>query len=223
MYLMNQYEYVLSDRPEIMAFLPEKYDTVLEIGCAKGGFKASLRENVEIWGVEPNPLAAKSAAVMGYKVLVGTYDMVADNCPDEYFDLIICNDVIEHMVDHEKFLNDIKKKMKRNGLIVGSIPNVRYFGNLFKLIILKDWKYEEQGILDRTHLRFFTGKSLYRTFLNNNFEIQRLAGVNSDFRRRLTIRQLCKNTLLLAVILLTFGFFRDLQYLQYGFRLKLPG
>jgi 2-polyprenyl-3-methyl-5-hydroxy-6-metoxy-1,4-benzoquinol methylase len=215
------HDYGLTDRSEIASFLPKQYKTVLEIGCSKGGFKASLHPNVEIWGVEPNELAAGEASSRGYKVLTGRYDEVADQCPDNYFDVVICNDVIEHMVDHDKFLEDIKIKIKKDGHLVGSIPNVRHFGNLFRLLVQKDWKYENQGVLDRTHLRFFTEKSLYRTFAGNGYVIDELKGINSDFDKPKKARQLLRNAVLLFFILVSFGYFRDIKNQQFGFRIGL--
>jgi 2-polyprenyl-3-methyl-5-hydroxy-6-metoxy-1,4-benzoquinol methylase len=214
------FDYALSDRSEVASLLPKQYRTVLEIGCSKGGFKACLDPAVEIWGVEPDASSAHQAAGRGYKVLVGLYEDVSERCPDNYFDLVICNDVIEHMVDHEKFLEDIKKKLKKNGHLVGSIPNVRHFGNLFRLLIQKDWKYEDRGVLDRTHVRFFTEKSLYRMFCGNGYAVCELKGINSDFERPKKLRQLARNALVLVVILVTFGYFRDIKNLQFGFRIE---
>jgi 2-polyprenyl-3-methyl-5-hydroxy-6-metoxy-1,4-benzoquinol methylase len=215
------FDYALSDRPEVAGFLPKQYETVLEIGCSKGGFKSSLNPAVEVWGVEPDDLAAEEACSRGYKVLTGLYENVSDRCHDHYFDVVICNDVIEHMVDHDKFLEDIKRKLKKNGHLVGSIPNVRHFGNLFRLLIKKDWRYEDRGVLDRTHLRFFTEKSLQRTFSANGYVINELRGINSDFDQPKRIRQLARNALVLMLIVLSFGYFGDIKYLQFGFRLQL--
>ena len=221
---MKPYDYVPSARPEVAALLPPAYATVLEVGCAKGGFRPSLLPAAEVWGIEPHPAAAEQARAAGYRMLVGSFEAVAAQCPDAYFDLVVCNDVIEHMADHDAFLEAIRAKLRPGGVLVGSVPNVRYFGHLVKLLVRKDWQYVEQGILDRTHLRFFTVRSLRRTLLAHGYVIQRLQGLNSDLGRRWTPRQAAKNLLLLATIVLTLGHARDVRFLQFGFRLGLePG
>ncbi|MDB6087202.1 MAG: hypothetical protein JWN43_5083 [Gammaproteobacteria bacterium] len=212
-------DYPLSDRSEVASLLPAQYHTVLEIGCSKGGFKASLKPTVEVWGVEPDEAAARQASGRGYKMLTGRYEEVCDQCPDRYFDVVICNDVIEHMADPDTFLADIKRKLKKHGHLVGSIPNVRHFGNLFRLLIHKDWKYEDQGILDRTHLRFFTEKSLHRTFSRSGYVVDELRGINSDFDRPKKPRQVVRNALVMLIILLSLGYFRDIKNFQFGFRI----
>jgi 2-polyprenyl-3-methyl-5-hydroxy-6-metoxy-1,4-benzoquinol methylase len=217
---MKPFDYALSERPEVARLLPDSYRTVLEVGCAKGGFRSNLDPSAEVWGIEPNANAAQLAKAAGYKILVGIYNTVANQCPDNYFDLVVCNDVIEHMSDHEKFLEEIKLKLKPGGAIVGSVPNVRYVGNMFKLVFKRDWEYVDQGILDRTHLRFFTAKSLMRTFQSHGYEVDHLAGINSDLGRQLNLRQIGKNSLLLMAIALSLGNFQDFRFMQYGFRLR---
>lgn len=214
---MNEYQYPHSERPEITPFLPEQYFTVLEIGCGLGGFRTSLKSDIELWGIEPNQYAAQQAGLKGYKVLVGLYDDVELQCPDDHFDLIVCNDVIEHMVDHEKFLIAIKKKMRPDACIVGSIPNIRHFPILLKLVFEKDWHYTETGVLDRTHLRFFTEKSLKRAFENCGYTIEKLAGINITEKYWFTVRSLIKYLLIHC----TFGFFSDIRYVQFGFRIRV--
>jgi 2-polyprenyl-3-methyl-5-hydroxy-6-metoxy-1,4-benzoquinol methylase len=149
----------MHERTEMLSFLPKEYSTVLEIGCGKGAFASALTLSSEKWGVEMSASAATEAENVFNTVLVGTYREIERELPDQYFDLIICNDVIEHMPDAEQFLIDIQKKMVEGGQLVGSIPNVRYYDNFFKLIFGRDWKYTDEGVLDRTHQRFFTEKS----------------------------------------------------------------
>ena len=148
-------------------------------------------------------------------LILGFYDDIESQCPDCYFDLIICNDVIEHMIDHEKFLIDIKKKMKPDAVIVGSIPNIRYYQVLFNLVFKKDWQYKETGVLDRTHLRFFTEKSLKRTFKKCGFNIEKFNGINR-VKYYLTVKSFVK----FLIFNLSFGLLEDTKSQQFGFTIK---
>ena len=210
-------------REEVSRFLLKKYSKVLEIGCSKGLFTSNLNINCEYWGIEPDKNAMVIQSPIINKILRGTYLEVYDQLPNEYFDLIICNDVIEHMPDHNIFFQSIKKKMKNNSVIIGSIPNVRYILNLYELFVKKDWQYKNCGILDNTHLRFFTKKSIKRTFLNNNFKIEKIHGINGIRNPSLNKRPLlkCFAYMLYYIINLgPLGFYGDILFPQFGFRIK---
>ena len=170
--------YFKGKRNELEKFIPSNVKTVLEVGCGEGGFRASFDNNVEYWGVEPNKEVSEIAESKLYKVFNATYEEVEQDIPESYFDLIVCNDVIEHMVDHDYFFKNIKDKMKEDGKLLISIPNVRFINNLYNLIFKKDWKYEEEGILDKTHLRFFTKKSLVDTLKGHRYKINNFEGIN---------------------------------------------
>ena len=113
------------------------------------------------------------------KVLCGAYDDVCAQIPDGYFDVIVCNDVIEHVLDPESFLVSLKSKLAPAGVLVGSIPNVRFWGNLINLLLRRDWKYEDSGVLDKTHLRFFTFKSFRRLMNKAGYELGLMEGIES--------------------------------------------
>jgi len=170
-------EYYKHHRPEIAGFLPGNYRNVLEIGCGAGLFRANLRSECTYTGVEPSPTAAETARKSLDNVLLGTFDSVAAELPVDHFDLVICNDVIEHMIDHDAFLENIKRHMAPGATLLGSVPNVRYCVHLWHLMVGKDWKHEEHGILDRTHLRFFTLKSWRQTLQAHGYSIDVLQGV----------------------------------------------
>lgn len=133
-------------------------------GFGYGGFIANFDHSVEYWGVEPNSQAFEVSSQKLFKVHHGIYDEVAEKLPDGYFDLVVCNDVIEHMIDHDEFLEKIKSKLTPNGYILMSIPNVRYLLNIKEVLIHQDWQYKDAGILDRTHLRFFYQKKFSAYF-----------------------------------------------------------
>lgn len=122
--------YFDGNRTELKAFIPNNVSKVLEIGCGKGGFRQCFDKKVEYWGVEPNIEMADIAKNHLDVVINATYDVARADIPDNYFDLIVCNDVIEHMVDHDEFFETIKSKMNDNGKLLISIPNVRYIYNL---------------------------------------------------------------------------------------------
>jgi 2-polyprenyl-3-methyl-5-hydroxy-6-metoxy-1,4-benzoquinol methylase len=145
------------------------------------------------------------------KVLIGLYNEVENQIPDDYFDLIIANDVIEHIEQPLNFLQSIKKKMTGNAKIILSIPNIRYYENLKELLIKKDFEYKDCGILDITHLRFFTEKSIIRLLSESGLEIEKMLGINpvKIRRRNLPIYWLVKSI---------FG--KDIEFLQFGMRVK---
>ncbi|MFH1282170.1 MAG: class I SAM-dependent methyltransferase [bacterium] len=208
---MNKRFYYQQNRNEMLKFIPAEYTRVLEIGCAEGEFISFLKNDSEKWGVELNVESASRAKNKFNKLLIGDYFAVKDQLPDDYFDLIICNDIIEHFIDHDKFLASIKSKLRSRGFFVASLPNVRYYKNLYNLLIKKDWQYEEYGVLDSTHLRFFTIKSIRQTFEKHGFVLEMAAGVNKP--------KSVKTAILFALInILTLGYYSDIQFLQFGIR-----
>ena len=217
------YPYEQSARLDVMKFLPNISDQmcVLEIGCSTGQFRANFPGKCLYWGIEPAESIAQIASAHLDRVLVGTFDEVADTLPDNYFDCVVCNDVIEHMFDVDFFLEKIKAKMSDTGIIVGSVPNVRFFDNLFRLLILKDWKYVDTGVLDKTHVRFFTQKSLTRTFLLNGYEVEDLAGINGiKLKSPVDGYKATRFILRLSALIISFFIGRDTRFAQFGFRIR---
>lgn len=204
----------------MVSWLPENYSRVLEIGCADGHFRNDLSVSCEYWGIEPDHETASQAVHQLPNIIRGTYLEAHGQLPDEYFDLIICNDVIEHMQDHDLFFEMIKHKMVHKACLVGSVPNVRYVRTLYELLVNKDWKYSGMGVLDRTHLRHFTEKSLRQTILDHGFVINRFHGIKSTLINSFTLRNKMKNVLIRLIILGTLGYYADIQYPQFGFQIQ---
>jgi len=205
--------YFANERPEMQAFLPAgSLGRTLEIGCAGGNFSAALNAT-ERWGVEPFPDAAAAARAKGINALTGIYSDVEAQLPAGHFDLIVANDVIEHMPDHEAFLRAVKAKLAPGGRILISVPNIRHLPTLFDLVVRRDWRYAPDGVLDHTHLRFFTRKSLTRCMDECGYEIEAFAGLCSLFRAGASRK---KALACAALIGATLGHAWDTQYLQFG-------
>lgn len=200
--------YFSHTRPEMLAFVPDDCRRVLELGCASGAFGASVkrRQPAEVWGVELDAAAAGHAASRLDRVLQGTLEERLGELPTRHFDCIVCNDVLEHLADPDASLRALSGIMAPSAVLVGSIPNVRYFPVLFDLLWNADWRYAEDGVLDRTHRRFFTRKSLARTLRENGYDPRQIVGINatSSIRAR-------------AASLLSCGKLDDCRYLQFAF------
>jgi 2-polyprenyl-3-methyl-5-hydroxy-6-metoxy-1,4-benzoquinol methylase len=197
--------------------IPAKRARVLEIGCGAGAFISSLTGCSETWGVEPSD-AADCAKSKLTNVLRGRFDEVKQDLPRQYFDVIICNDVVEHMPNHQGFLSEVRAYLAPGGMLVGSVPNVRFYDNLFRMLFEKDWRYGADGILDRTHLAFFTEKSLRRAIETAGLQTVSIRGLNHD--HLVDGSRKSRNYLLLARLLgkLTLGYFSDIRYFQYAFQ-----
>lgn len=206
---MNYYN---NFRKEVFDIIPISPRKVLEIGCGEGNFKRNFPCDVEYWGVEPSSAAIEAEKHLS-RVIQGFYEAIEAQLPNNYFDLIVVNDVIEHMIDPENFLSHIKCKLRDGGLIVGSVPNVRFYDNLIEVIFRRDWRYRSAGILDSTHLRFFTKKSLKRMLISQDFELVFFGGINGFRLIPKSFKKICK-----ILIIILFGL--DSRFLQFAFAIK---
>lgn len=199
--------YYAGTRPEMIDFIPKSAKRILEVGCGEAFFGSILKKklNAEVWGVEINENCAAKAKENIDKVIIGDIVQLLDNLPDKYFDCVIFNDVLEHLINPYIVLFKIKNKLNLNGRVVCSIPNVRYFWTLVDLIVKKQWEYAEYGILDKTHLRFFTLKSIINMFNELGYEILKLEGINSIKSWKYT---------LINIIFL--GHLSDTKYLEFA-------
>lgn len=200
----------------MLQFIPPARTRVLEIGCSSGLFSASIPGTEETWGVEPSEAAA-AAATRLTRVLRGTYATVAHEIPESYFDVIVCNDVIEHITDHASFLRAIGRHLVPGGHIVGSVPNVQFYNNTFRFLLEKDWMYEDDGILDRTHVAFFTRKSLLRTLAETGWRVTAIMGINAGIAFDDKARTRLYRALAYLMGYASFGYWKDLRYLQFAF------
>jgi len=177
--------YYDSTREDMLKYIPHDVKRTLEFGCGSGGFSALLKDkfHAKTWAVEISEESAKVASWKLDKVINCDAHEAIGKLPDSYFDCIIFFDVLEHLVDPYTLLVKIKTKLSSSGVVVASIPNIRYYRSFVKLVIHADWVYKDHGILDKTHLRFFTYKSIMKLFNELDFEILQLEGIHPTTSR----------------------------------------
>ncbi|MBT2320817.1 class I SAM-dependent methyltransferase [Variovorax paradoxus] len=155
--------YFSTARVEIEPLLPAFSARVLELGCGSGQTMRWLRETGRAgqgWGVELFEQPATRARTHFEDVLVGDAESLVERAFDgKQFDLILCLDVLEHMIDPWRCIETLQHRLAPEGKLVISVPNVRCLRVLAPLVLRGEWSYGEEGILDRTHLRFFTRES----------------------------------------------------------------
>ncbi|MDD2382030.1 MAG: class I SAM-dependent methyltransferase [Mariniphaga sp.] len=209
---MTNREYYEDARPEMLAFLEQPPKKCMEFGCSSGGFSALLKEKYgcEVWGADIDLPSVGAAKERLDKVFHGDAYEVIRELPDHQFDYLICNDIIEHLYSPERFFEEVKRCLTPDAILICSLPNVRHWKTFNRYLFLKDWKYKQSGILDYTHLRFFTKKSMKRSIRNWGFEIEKIRGIRPT-----------KSPFFYLFCLITLGFISDMRFLQYGFRAKL--
>jgi 2-polyprenyl-3-methyl-5-hydroxy-6-metoxy-1,4-benzoquinol methylase len=171
--------YYARPRPEMVPFVPRTARRILDVGCGQGVFAGRLRETsgAQVWGIELDPLAAAMAAERLDRVITGDALTAAAELPDGHFDCAVMNDLLEHLVHPETLLARLRPKLAPGGCVVASIPNVRHFSNLWNLVVRGEWHYTDEGVLDRTHLRFFTRRSLPALFAAGGYRLVTVQGI----------------------------------------------
>ncbi len=155
--------YFNNARPEIQKLVDSNSKKILDVGCASGflGYALKIKNNAEVWGIEISKDAAEKAMHKIDKVIIKPVEEAIDYLPDNYFDTIICADVLEHLIDPEEVLKKLKSKLTALGEIIISVPNINHISVILGLLNC-NFEYDEAGILDKTHLRFFTKASFLK-------------------------------------------------------------
>jgi 2-polyprenyl-3-methyl-5-hydroxy-6-metoxy-1,4-benzoquinol methylase len=170
-------------RLDILSLINDKHKKILEIGCAFGELGKSIKRyfpEVIIDGIELNP-DSRDFLVDNYNnVTIGNIEDLDISKIDNGYDLIIFADVLEHLYDPWRILNLLCEKLSENGNVIVSVPNLRNSGILFNLIIRGRFKYAESGLMDRTHIRWFTRYEINKALDDAGLQVL-LTNVNYNF------------------------------------------
>lgn len=200
--------YYGSRRNEMLPFVPPTTRTLLDIGCGRGAFGSNIKNKLgaTVWGVEIVPEAARIAMARLDHVVQADIGQALETLPAGHFDCVTFNDVLEHLVDPYSVVAKVKRVLAPGGVVVASLPNVRYLPVAWDLVWHGRWEYQDCGILDRTHLRFFTLPSMRSLFEERGYQVT-LTGINPVH---------LASSLARLVMRLAPPRFRDMQFLQYA-------
>ena len=155
---------------------------VLELGCATGYLSRLLRDELgcRVVGVELDEAAAEHARAFCERVVVGDLDQLAlaEVLDAGAFDVILCGDVLEHLKDPGRVLAEARKLLAPQGRVVATIPNVAH-GDLRLALLGGRFDYRRLGLLDETHLRFFTLAGVQALFEGAGYAVHRVSRIRA--------------------------------------------
>lgn len=146
---------------------------VFDLGCFVGGTGRWLKgryPGVKVVGVELLPAAAEKARAIYDEVFTGRFEQLDIRPLAGQFDAIIAADVLEHLYHPWQALERLKTLLAPEGALYVSLPNVRNL-RVLESLALGDWPYAGAGILDITHLRFFTRESALRMLAETGWQV----------------------------------------------------
>ena len=149
--------------------------TILDIGCSAGVLARDLAaDGATVDGIEYDPIDAEEARSACRQVVVGDLEtMRLDALPAGGYDIVLCADIIEHLRDPVAALARLRPLLKPDGRLIISVPNIANWSMRLTHLAGR-WDYQERGLMDRTHLRFFTHRTIRRTVEDAGFQVERV-------------------------------------------------
>ena len=164
-------------RPELAALVPATARRVLDVGCGSGTLAASIKERqgAEVYGIEFMADAAARARLRLDDVVQADLDVLDElPWPEGHFDAVIFGDVLEHLRDPHALLRTVRRHLAPDGVVVCSIPNIKHWTVVFPLIFDDRFTYTDAGLLDRTHVHFFTLREIDDMLTECGFAVEHL-------------------------------------------------
>jgi 2-polyprenyl-3-methyl-5-hydroxy-6-metoxy-1,4-benzoquinol methylase len=165
MYRDKDKKYFGQARFDLIGLIPvNEKNKILEIGAGNCETLVEIKRlklAEEVTGIELVPLPGSQQENPGIdRLITADIEKIDRELPENYFDVIICGDVLEHLVDPWRTMKKIYKYLKEDGILITSMPNIREYHIMYRIFFLADFRYSDSGILDRTHLRFFCKKNI---------------------------------------------------------------
>ena len=162
---------------QIPAFPEGGRPLVLDVGCGSGALSEAIRNRgYEVWGVEENEGAAARAAARIDRVLrlnLHEFEAVRTAVGERQFDYLVFSDVLEHVYDPFTVLGEYLRLVKEGGRVIVSVPNALVWTNRLAFLVGR-FEYADTGVMDRTHVRWFTFRSARRLLRAAGCAIERV-------------------------------------------------
>jgi 2-polyprenyl-3-methyl-5-hydroxy-6-metoxy-1,4-benzoquinol methylase len=216
LYNAKESVYYTNSRSDLLSRIPKNPDQkILELGAGGGDTILAIKElgmAKEVVGIELFKLSGTNQGHAAIdRMIFADIEKDKIDLSNDYFDVIICGDVLEHLVDPWATMSRLNHWLKPNGTFILSIPNIREFKALYTIYATGNFKYDPSGgILDKTHLRFFCKKNMKEMMQGVNTNIESITpsfqfiGI---FERGLNQRRI--------INAITFGFLEEFLALQY--------
>ena len=193
-YFQGSREDIIDDLPPVSGL------KILEIGCGTGATLqlAKLRGKAShVTGIEINPISAAVAKTVLDETIEGNIEDLQLPFADQSFDAVIISEVLEHLIDPWAALKRIYPLIKVGGLLYASSPNVAHM-SVLKMLLRNRWDYADSGVLDWTHVRWFTTETYQEMIESSGFCV-----IWNKAVAQMTNKQSIAN-------MMTFGIFRHL-------------
>lgn len=160
--------YFENTRPDLARLVPSSAMSILDVGCGAGRL-GELLKNADarrrVYGIEYHQEAAAAASKILDRVFTEDVQHMPPPLPSGSLDCMIFADVLEHLVDPLSVLRRFLPMLKPSGIVLCSIPNIRHYTAILRLVT-RGWVYEDFGLFDRTHLRFYSRRSMHALLLD---------------------------------------------------------
>jgi 2-polyprenyl-3-methyl-5-hydroxy-6-metoxy-1,4-benzoquinol methylase len=168
--------YYANTRDDIVDALPRPIGSVLDVGCGSGGVGAGLRDAgaSRLTGIEVVSEQAELARAQYDHVVAAPVEEALEQL-DGPFDTILCLDVLEHLVDPEHVMRNLRDVAAPGARLQVSLPNARHVSLMMDLILRGTFGYTEWGHRDRTHLRWFTRRDIVEAMERNGWSVRRIS------------------------------------------------
>lgn len=186
-------------------FQIKKGANILDIGCGRGILGKFLQDKYSalVTGIEITPENYSMASTVLHNTMLGDVERMESSVLGKDFDYVIFSDSLEHLLEPQAVLEKMKSALAKEGRVLISIPNVRNFRVTLPLLFADNWEYQDEGLLDRTHLRFFTHSSICNLLDRCGYQVEHV------------FLDLPKSSKVGIANLLTFGLFRKILTSHY--------